>query len=453
MKPHPDDPRLSSYLLGELPPDEAAEIERALAADPALRVTLEELGGTQRMLGDTLGGEEGRLHGWQREAVLRAARDAEAAGKVVDLASGRPSMRPLVVLAAAAVVILAAGWLMWQLPISGRDPIGGRQAGPDWGDPKVEIALLPMPGPAEGRAAPEGAPAGAGFTELADAQKAALHDDPERFLERIGKTLRGAPLPPASKLPAVAERKPVDAARTPVQPLPLIAGTVSYQWLQRAVLDENRLPPKKSVRVGELINAFKYRLGEAVEVNGVRLAMECGACPWDDSANLILVTVDGAADGPRRVAAAFEANAGTIDRYRLLGFGGGSLKPGTAEASPTMIPTAHRVSLMLQIWPVKGATGSAGAIRGRVLRGDGMREFDTPVPFAKPWDDCSHDFRHAALMAGTGLWRGGSDVAPAPEPGQLARLASAEESATYTSDDMRLEALRIIRQAAALATE
>ena len=42
MKLNPDDPRLSSYLLGELAPGEAAEVERALAADPALRVAVDQ---------------------------------------------------------------------------------------------------------------------------------------------------------------------------------------------------------------------------------------------------------------------------------------------------------------------------------------------------------------------------------------------------------------------------
>jgi len=440
-------------VLGELSPDEAAEVERAVAADPALRVTVEELGETQRILGDSLGGEQHQLHGWQREAVRRAACDAEAAGKVIDLPSRRRSLRPLIVLAAAAVVTFGIGWLMWRLPIRDDEKLSSRPVAPDWADPKVEIALLPLPGPVGGKRAGEGAVGGAPRPDLEEAQRAALRDDPQGFLERIGSTLHQAPVPPADRLPAQIERQPVAAAEAPLQPLPLIAGEVSYHWLLSAVLGEGRLPPDNAVRIGELVNAFRYRLADSREVAGVRLAAECGDCPWDDRARLVLVTINGAGDGPRRLAAAFEADAGTIQSYRLLGFGGGTASGQSGDREPTTIPVGHRMNLMLQVWPNAEANGSSGQLSGRVTRGESPQEFRIGVPPAAPWDECSGDFRHAALIAGTGLWLSGSEVEPAPTPKLLASLAAAEKAASGQQDERRAEGLQVIIRATALAAE
>lgn len=448
MKLNPEDPRLSSYLLGELSPDEAAEVERALAADAALRVAMEEIGETQRILGDSLGGEQHQLHGWQREAVRRAARDAEAAGKVIDLPSGRRSLRPLIVVAAAAVVTFGLGWLMWQLPIRGGDKTADRPAVPDWGDPKVEIALLPLPGPAGEEWSGEGAVAGTGRAELVKAQKAALRDDPLGFLERIGSTLHQAPLPPARRLPVQIERRPVDASKTPLQPLPVIAGEVSWHWLRAAVLDEGRLPPPAAVRVGELINAFPYSAANTLDCAGVGLSTESGPCPWDESAQLVLVTIKGATEGPRRVAAEFVADPAVVDSYRLLGFGAGG---DAAGREFTTIPANHRVSLMLQVWPSGEGAASPGRVGLRVALGESDEEFRLPLAPATEWSGCSGDFRHAALIAGCGLWLSGSEVTPVPDPELLARLAAAEKASSGQLDDRRAAGLRVILSAAAVA--
>jgi len=448
MKLNPEDPRLSSYLLGELSPEEAAEVERAVAADAALRVAMEELGETQRILGDSLGGEQHQLHGWQREAVRRAARDAEAAGKVIDLPSRRRSLRPLFVLAAAAVVTFGIGWLMWRLPIRDQDRLGDRPAAPDWADPKVEIALLPLPGPAGEDGPGEGAVAGTGRAELMEAQKAALRDDPLGFLERIGSTLHQAPLPPAQSLPAQVERRPVDPSKTPLQPLPVIAGEVSWHWLRSAVLDDGRLPPPAAVRVGELVNAFRYAPGGRLDCSGVGVAAESGPCPWDEDAQLVLVTIEGADDDPRQVAAAFVADPAVVRSYRLLGFGGGG-NPGEQEF--TTIPTNHRVNLMLQVWPSGDGSDSLGRVSVRVNLGESEEDYRLPLAPASGWNGCSGDFRHAALVAGTGLWLSRSEVAPAPAPELLAPLAAAEQAASGQLDDRRAEGLRVILSAAALA--
>ena len=140
MKISSDDPRLSAYLLGELPAAEASAVEHAVAADPALRLSLDELRRVASLLEGTMSTASPALRPAQREAVLRAVRHAGLEGKVVEIASARRGLRPwLTVVGAAAAVVLA---VTLASKISGPGKSGGEGAAG-----AVELALLPMPGP------------------------------------------------------------------------------------------------------------------------------------------------------------------------------------------------------------------------------------------------------------------------------------------------------------------
>ena len=53
-----NDPRLTSFVLGELSSSEAAEIEQAISDSPALATVVEEIRGMVGLLGDAYVGEE-----------------------------------------------------------------------------------------------------------------------------------------------------------------------------------------------------------------------------------------------------------------------------------------------------------------------------------------------------------------------------------------------------------
>jgi hypothetical protein len=108
---------------------------------------------------------------------------------------------------------------------------------------------------------------------------------------------------------------------------------------------------------------------------------------------------------------------------------------------------------MLQVWPVGGAADSPGALRGRVGRGSALQPLRLPVPAASPWQDCSAGFRHAALIAGAGLWLGESEVEPRPLPRQLGQLAAAENRPTGEGGEKRAEGLEVILRAVGIAAE
>lgn len=89
--------QLYAYLDGELSPAEAAEVERAAAADPAVALQLDELRALDQALGALPGVE---TDGEFTERVVRAARRRRS-GRIVRL---------LIPLAAAAAILVAVVW-------------------------------------------------------------------------------------------------------------------------------------------------------------------------------------------------------------------------------------------------------------------------------------------------------------------------------------------------------
>ena len=54
MKLHPEDPRITAYVLGELDAEDAAAVEQAAAEDPAIQEKVREAGEIQRFLKERL---------------------------------------------------------------------------------------------------------------------------------------------------------------------------------------------------------------------------------------------------------------------------------------------------------------------------------------------------------------------------------------------------------------
>ena len=78
MKTKLDDPQWTAWLLGELGSQEAAEMERAVAADPALQMAAREQQEFLSQLTTLMGGEVQSLEARQRDAILRSARNQDA---------------------------------------------------------------------------------------------------------------------------------------------------------------------------------------------------------------------------------------------------------------------------------------------------------------------------------------------------------------------------------------
>lgn len=105
MKFDNEDPRLTAYVLGELPADEARQMDHAVAADPALRLAVEEIEKQQSRLADVLGGDCFELLPRQKSEIMRAAKEATRVGRVVELKSHKQIPVTFIWPVAAAAVI------------------------------------------------------------------------------------------------------------------------------------------------------------------------------------------------------------------------------------------------------------------------------------------------------------------------------------------------------------
>lgn len=153
MKLHQEDPRLTAYALGELPPEEAAAVAHAIALDPALRAAFEETEEVSHSLTEALGGEMERLQPRQRDAIRRAAHETARQGKVENLSSHRTARKTWMAPLAAAAVVIGGVFLLTLFPkpdgagsgkavTANNDPVkgGGIEGRPDRGN----VIRLPL---------------------------------------------------------------------------------------------------------------------------------------------------------------------------------------------------------------------------------------------------------------------------------------------------------------------
>lgn len=372
MKLNPDDPRLAAYLLGELNAEEAAEVHRAAVADPAIQVSLNELQKTMSFLSGTLGGlGDHRLLPAQRQQVLRAGREAEQEGKVVELPSAKRSARPwLTGLAAAAAVTIAAVVL---------NRMGGERGtgvGSEWAD---EISLLPMPGPTAGEGMTM--PGKGSFSETEMARQ--MESRGSQFLGEVARKLEQVRLPEADQLP---QTKPLAGfSKAEELRLPVVLGSSSPAWVNRWMQERQEFPPKRLVRVEEFINAVSLRTSD--EIEGLRYAIQVMVSPWNPGSRLVALQLEAGGTEIRDL----EIRSVESSPRRVLG----SFSRRSDAELPTLLPPQRSTLVMLE---VEGETGSLGAIEIR-LGGELITILVSPES-----DEPSPGMARAVAMAAYALW-------------------------------------------------
>ncbi len=415
MKLSSDDPRLSAYLLGELPLADAARVEHAVAADPALRLSLDELRRVASLLEGSLSTAAPALRPVQREAVLRAVRHAGQAGKVIEFASARRGLRPwATVLGAAAAVVLA-------VTLASRIS-GPRQPGEGGAGGAVELALLPMPGPA-GVSGGAVAPGGGGSASAAArvTQREELEKAPGAFLDKVSRQLGSNPLPDPARLPAL---KPLP----PLHPsgeigLPVIIGHASYAWVRGWVRERAALPPKDAVRLEELVNTFPL---DRRDGDGVAPRIETAVSPWNPDSFLVAATLRGKDEGDTPVSWSFEAAEGV--RVRLIA------SPGSdAGKLPDRLSAGRAVTVLLEVAPAADSS-RLGVLKWEIDGEFTGRTVEVPSTVASP------GMRQLGLMAAFGMWLRGEGVEAAAME-EILRQAGGDE------DPGRADSRRLVRQA------
>jgi hypothetical protein len=425
MKLHPEDPRLTASLLGELSGDEAKEVEQAIADDPALQDAVRELRDVCEMLKRELEPTAGTLAPEQRGKVLSIARSRDSLNKPK---SGRTTIPWMIPLAAAAAVTV--GFFLFQSS-KNKSPAAGtvKNPTPEAADKELpeRVRLRPMPGPADASA---------------------------------GKL--AANTPPAGThptLPPLRTRGYVAAAEFPTLDLPVQSGKSSLEWIRQAILTRHERPSHEEVRVEEILNSFNLRPAGVTVVSrlpstgwhpddrsagqtthAATIASESLACPWKPSATLVIISIRGNSNTDCNIKAVFRANSANVSRYRLLGFSKAEGAP--SEPMPTLLPAKGANTVAIEIEPTGTAT-DLGRIEWSVNDHPAAPVSLVRQAAAEP----SNDARFAALICTYAQWLA-DDPKGLVDVEVLAGLA--RECASDTQSGDRVELLHLIDQSLGL---
>lgn len=266
MKLTPDDPRLSSYLLGELSPEEARLVEQSAIEDDSIRVALENQRKFHLFLQRTLGAESQSLLPHQRAAVLQASRhEAVTSTPFTKKNTSTPWLA-----AAAAVVVAAGTWMFWS----------GKQA-----------------------------PQEAQQTPIIVPSQFAANEEEEVFAQRDGEFTNFS-------------------VKAGVR-LPVHAKNPSFARLEDAVIDKNRLPDPSGLRLQEVANAFVPPMPQVCSVAEVQLSGMYLQPAWKNGNRWIGMVLENRSNHEQEVKLELN-DAETNDRYRIAATSSSKRPQGTA---------------------------------------------------------------------------------------------------------------------------
>jgi len=413
MPLRPDDPKLSAWLLGELSAEEAAKVERMVAADPALKLASHEIERVQRVLSNALAPQQDRLFPRQRNLIIQEARRMDVSSQVVPFPARPKSQVSWFFPIAAAAVLALASWLLIQLP-------------------KHEDAQIAQTDKSTKK------PASTGVDAVYWPAPAPIHTSPTS-----GSLTVTSPVQANPKFPALIDRGFANPLESPGLPLPLHAGTKSLDWVTNAIRGEKRLPHPHAVRFEEILNRFTLRpAGTAALAKGIAVSAEVAPCPWQASGALIVISLRGAIGAERDVVAHFHPDPSAVRSYRLLGYAKAQDAPPTPLDTKLAPAAAH--SLVIEVRS-DNPSSSLGSIQWSV---DGQEAPSVDIMRrADGW--ASDDARFAALVAASSLWL--TDPGSAVDNDILAALIRENRALSISAD--RADFLRLMEEAMAISAK
>ncbi|TKD12464.1 YfbK domain-containing protein [Polyangium fumosum] len=287
-----DDPRLLSYVLGELDEAESREIEAALDGDPEIRAEIDALRMTAEMLREGLAERAPKeLPAQQRKVLEEATRETEMP-KVAPLR--RRLLRPSW-LAAAAVALVS-------IPIGVM--LARRNAEPVTEQARKDATAFEAP-QKENDKKKTTAPRPKDDTKIDDAtRREALRMLQEERAAQGGGVPSQIPKPrrlTARSKPRADENPFVYTTSIARTTFPLDVDTASYSLVERYIQEAGRRPPKDIVRVDELVNAFAYEDPPPFGDEPLAARAEVGYAPWTPSHRLVRLVLKAAPlDSTRR---------------------------------------------------------------------------------------------------------------------------------------------------------
>lgn len=406
MKLHPEDPRLTACVLGELSAEDAAAVTRAAAVDPTLQTVIRETEAIQQILTCHLSGPVETLLQSQRDMILRRARELDRGGRSFSFSALREALQVLLIPACAAAVLALTSYILLKMPQDKAPPLVKTPT------PKVTPpATVKLPTPSVITPPP----------------------------------LSVSPAPVEDLPVIIAQHGAMAPADFPTLDLPVHAGKLNLPLISKTIRDDRKLPSNTDVRLEEILNAFPLRLSGVAAISRAvpnnwhpdnrdtgmtnhvaTLSTEIIACPWKPSANLLFVSIHGNALTDCDVRIAFHANPENVFRYRLLGYASGAHR--TTGSLPSKVAAKSVTTIAIEIEPAKPDSNL------------GTLEWSTngnPAPsisVAHRNDaDPSDDARFAALVCSYAQWLAGEQVGNIDKE-ILAALAREIASATLSTD-------------------
>ncbi|MDC3956801.1 YfbK domain-containing protein [Polyangium jinanense] len=282
-----DDPRLLSYVLGELDEAESREIEAAIDGDPDIRAEIDALRMTAEMLREGLAERAPKaLPAKQRKVLEEATRETETP-KVMPLR--RRFLQPMLLAAAAVALVAIPLGVMVQRR---KTLLAAEQAMKDlaaFEAPQKEKEKTTAPPPKDD-------------TKIDEATRREilrmLQEDRARqggeVAERIPKPRR---LTARSK-PRADENPFIYTTSIARSTFPLDMDTASYSLVERYIREAARRPTPGLVRVDELVNAFPYEDPPPIGDAPLAVRAEVDAAPWNRSHRLVRLALKTAPFDP-----------------------------------------------------------------------------------------------------------------------------------------------------------
>jgi len=461
---HPDDPRLTAYVLGELPANEARDVEHEALLRAEIQAAVEDLILVCKTVHTTYETGPLQLDERRRAAVHLAGRTPQAQ-KLVLVDRRRRWARAVGVISAAAIFILAGFLVLKNTSVNPVTPVAGAELTKDE-EARLRVLL-------EGVGAPEVlaryqidlpvAPDRAGVPEISapvpeDAEYQAIvqliQDHPDLFFDGIGRERVMAALPRLLRLPKLRENPFVSAREVSRTRIPVTSGTMGYKLVECFVRSRGVLPPRATVRIEELINHVPYHdTGDAV-LDDVMLGAELVQCPWDPEKLLLSVLVQNRTDKllPSDTALSLEVKPEFVSSYRLIGYASGG------EASEDLLHRglgADRSNMVLyELQPASPDVLENTEVICRVgLTLGAENDRALIVPIASPprdWVNSSLNVRTAAVIAGYGMVLRESDYCGELDAELLGQLAQEVLSDEKLVEPQQQEALELVRDSLGL---
>jgi Ca-activated chloride channel family protein len=300
----PDDDRLTAYALGELDPEKAAAVEKALAESPDSQAALEDIRAAAALLTEALRDEATpTLRPEQRAVITDAGRRAPR--------RLRAAHRGGLAAAAAVAVAAVAAWVGLRDRAPELPPVAERSrplvlASPAPPRPAAPASLAGPAGPRVAAVARPGEKAAdQEFTELADRDQGetspvATGDVKVNGLAHSNFTYKQARVGYAQEDVFSGEQRFnteaygfrqdndfLEVARHPLSTFAVDVDTASYANVRR-FLSEGSLPPADAVRIEEMVNYFPYAYPPPSR-EPFAAHLEVAPAPWQPSHRLVRI--------------------------------------------------------------------------------------------------------------------------------------------------------------------